>query len=50
VHQEAYFAKVLKRFYLDKSNQLSAPMIVQSLDVKKYHSIPREEDEEIPFQ
>ena len=41
VHQETYFATVLKRF------QLSTSMIVRSLNVKKDHFIPREEDEEI---
>jgi hypothetical protein len=50
VHQKTYFAKVLKHFYMEKAHQLSTPMIVRSLDVKKDHSIPREEDEEIPFQ
>jgi hypothetical protein len=47
VHQKTYFAKVLKHFYMEKAHQLSTPMIVRSLDVKKDHSIPREEDEEI---
>jgi len=28
VHQEAYIAKVLKRFYMDKSHPLSTPMVV----------------------
>jgi hypothetical protein len=47
VHQETYFATVLKRFYMDKSHQFSTSMIVRSLNVKKDNFIPREEDEEI---
>nr|KYP45741.1 Retrovirus-related Pol polyprotein from transposon TNT 1-94 [Cajanus cajan] len=35
VHQEAYITKVLKRFYMDKSNLLCIPMVVRSLDVNK---------------
>ena len=47
MHQEAYFATVLKRLYMDKSHQFSTSMIVRSLNVKKDNFIPREEDEEI---
>ncbi|KAK2410302.1 hypothetical protein QL285_045673 [Trifolium repens] len=47
VHQEAYIAKMLKRFYMDKCHPLSTPMIVRSLDVKKDPFRPREEDEEL---
>ena len=32
VHQETYIAKVLKRFYMDKSHPLPTPMVVISLD------------------
>ncbi|KAL0416540.1 UNVERIFIED_CONTAM: hypothetical protein Slati_3485900 [Sesamum latifolium] len=47
VHQEAYIAKVPKRFYMGKSHPLSIAMVVRSLDVKvmksylvlKYHNI-----------
>ncbi|KAL0297860.1 UNVERIFIED_CONTAM: Transposon Ty4-H Gag-Pol polyprotein [Sesamum angustifolium] len=46
VHQETYIAKVLKRFYMDKSHPLSTPMVVRSLDVKKDPFRPRENDEE----
>ena len=35
IHQSNYIAKVLKRFYTDKSHQLNILMIVWSLDVKK---------------
>jgi hypothetical protein len=28
VHQEAYIAKVLKRFYMDKSHPLSTPRLL----------------------
>ncbi|KAL0307775.1 UNVERIFIED_CONTAM: Retrovirus-related Pol polyprotein from transposon TNT 1-94 [Sesamum angustifolium] len=47
VHQETYIAKVLKRFYMDKSHPLSTPMVVRSLDVKKDPFRPRESDEEL---
>lgn len=47
VHQEAYVAKVLKRFFMDKSHLLSTPMFVRSLDVEKDPFIPQEEGEEI---
>ncbi|KAK2436707.1 putative mitochondrial protein [Trifolium repens] len=47
IHQEAYIAKMLKRFYMDKCHPLSTPMVVRSLDVKKDPFRPREEDEEL---
>jgi hypothetical protein len=47
VHQEAYIAKVLKRFYMDKSHPLSTPMVVRSLDVENDLFRPREEGEEL---
>jgi hypothetical protein len=47
VHQENYIAKVLKRFYMDKSHPLSTPMVVRSLDVNKDPFRPRENDEEL---
>ena len=47
VHQSNYIVKVLKRFYMDKSHPLSTPMVVRSLDVKKYPLRCREDDEEL---
>jgi hypothetical protein len=47
VHQEAYIAKVLKRFYMDKSHPLPTPMVVRSMDVEKDPFRPKEEDEEL---
>jgi hypothetical protein len=47
VHQEAYIAKVLKRFYMDKSHPLPTPMVVRSLDVETYPFRPKTEDEEL---
>jgi len=47
VHQEAYVAKILKHFYMDKSHPLSTPMVVRSLDVEKDPFRPQEEGEEI---
>ena len=35
IHQSNYIAKVLKRFYMNKSHPLSTAMVVRSLDVKK---------------
>ena len=35
VHQSAYTKKILKHFYMDKTNPLSSQMVVFSLDVKK---------------
>jgi hypothetical protein len=47
VHQSTYREKVLKHFfYMEKGHTLSTPMVVRSLDVKKYHFRPREDDEE----
>ena len=42
VHQSTYIKKVLKRFYMDKAHPLSSPMVVRSLDVKKYPFRPCE--------
>jgi hypothetical protein len=47
IHQSTYTEKVLKHFYMEKAHPLSTPMIVRSLDVKKDHFRPREDDEEI---
>jgi hypothetical protein len=47
VHQENYVARVLKRFYMDKSHPLSTPMVVRSLDVNKDPFRPRENEEEL---
>jgi hypothetical protein len=54
VHQSTYTEKVLKHFYMEKAHPLSTPMVVQSLDVKKNHFHPREDDEnffgpEVPY-
>ena len=35
VHQSTYTKKVLKHFYMEKAHNLSTPMVVRSLDVKK---------------
>jgi hypothetical protein len=45
VHQSTYTEKVLKHFYMEKAHPLSTPMVVRSLDVKKNHFCPREDDE-----
>ena len=54
VHQGTYIAKLLKRFYMDKSHPLCTPMVVRSLDVDKDPFRPKEEDEdflgpEVPY-
>jgi Reverse transcriptase (RNA-dependent DNA polymerase) len=54
VHQSNYIQKMLKRFNMDKTHPLSTPMVVRSLDVKKDHYRPRENNEktlgpEIPY-
>jgi hypothetical protein len=36
---------MLKRFNMDKAHPLSTPMVVRSLDVKKDHYRPRENNE-----
>jgi hypothetical protein len=46
-HQLTYTEKVLKDFYMEKAHSLSTQMVIQSLDVKKDHFRPREDDEEI---
>ncbi|CAM8937033.1 unnamed protein product [Rhodiola kirilowii] len=47
VHQSNYTKKIIKRFTMDKSNPLSTPMVVRSLDVNKDPFRPCEESEEI---
>ncbi|CAM8948646.1 unnamed protein product [Rhodiola kirilowii] len=47
VHQSNYTKKIIKRFNMDKSNPLSTPMVVRSLDVNKDPFRPCEESEEI---
>jgi hypothetical protein len=47
VYQEAYIAKVLKRFYIDKSHLLFTTMVVRSLDLEKDPFKPKEKDEEL---
>ncbi|KAJ9552295.1 hypothetical protein OSB04_016340 [Centaurea solstitialis] len=47
VHQSNYVEKVLKRFNMDKSNPLSTPMVVRSLNVDKDPFRPCEENEEV---
>ena len=44
IHQSTYTEKILKRFYMDKAHPLSSPMVVRSLDVKKDHFRPREDN------
>jgi Reverse transcriptase (RNA-dependent DNA polymerase) len=45
VHQLNYIQNMLKRFNMDKVHPLSKPMVVRSLDVKKYLYRPRENNE-----
>lgn len=45
--KKAHSAKVLKRFNMDKSYQLTIPMIVRSLDVNKDFFWSRKSDEEL---
>jgi len=47
VYQSNYTKKVIKRFHMDKSNPLSTPMVVRSLDVVKDPFRPCEESEQI---
>ncbi|KAJ9541050.1 hypothetical protein OSB04_027556 [Centaurea solstitialis] len=47
VHQSNYVEKVLKRFNMDKSNPLSTPMVVRSLNVDNDPFRPCEENEEV---
>ena len=55
IHQSTYVEKVFKQFSMDKAHPLNSPMIVRSLDVKKYHFFfPKEENEallgpEVPY-
>jgi hypothetical protein len=44
VHQSTYIEKVMKHFYMEKAHHLSTSMVVQSLDVKKDHFHPHEDD------
>ncbi|KAM2686026.1 hypothetical protein EV2_008967 [Malus domestica] len=47
VHQSNYTQKVLRCFNEDKAKPLSTPMVVQTLDVKRYPFHPKENEEEI---
>ncbi|CAM8877350.1 unnamed protein product [Rhodiola kirilowii] len=47
VHQSNYTNKIIKHFNMDKSNPLSTPMVVRSLDVNKDPFRPCEESEQI---
>ena len=47
VHQSIYIDEVLKHFHINKTYPLSTPIIDWSLDVKKDHFHPQEEDTEI---
>ena len=47
VHQSIYTKEVLKYFHMNKTYPLSIPIIDWSLDVKKDHFRPQEEDAEI---
>ena len=47
VHQSTYIEKGLKHFNIDKAHLFSAPMVVRSLDVPKYHFHPQENNKEI---
>ena len=54
IHQSTYVEKVLKKFNMFKAHPLSFPMIVRSLDAKKVHFRPKEENEallglEVPY-
>ena len=54
IHQSRYLEKVLKQFNMDKAHPLSSLMIVRSLDAKKDHFRPKEENEtllgpEVPY-
>ena len=45
VHQSNYTENVLRRFYMNKAHPLSTLMVVWSLDIRKDHYRPKEEDE-----
>ena len=54
IHQSSYTKKVMKRFYMDKSQPLSFHMVVRSLEVTKDPFRPKEENEvllgpEVPY-
>jgi len=47
LHQSNYTEKVLKHFSMDKTNPLSTPMVVRSLNVKNDLFRPREYNKKI---
>jgi len=47
VHQSAHTKMVMKHLYMDNVNPLNTPMVVWSLDEKKYPFLPLKEEEEI---
>jgi hypothetical protein len=47
VHQSIYTEEVLKYFHINKTYPLNTPMVDWSLDIKKDHFLPQEEDDEI---
>ena len=47
IHQSTYTEKVLKHFYMDKSQPLSSPMVVRSLEVTKDPFRPKEKNENL---
>ena len=47
LHQSNYTEKVLKCFNMDKTNPLSTPMVVRSLNVEKNLFRPHEDNEEV---
>ena len=47
VYQSIYTEEILKHFHMNKIYPLNTPMVDWSLDVKKDHFHPQEEDEEI---
>ena len=54
IHQSTYVENVLKQFNIDKAHLLSSPMIIRSLNAKKDHFRPKEENEallgpEVPY-
>jgi hypothetical protein len=54
IHQSNYIQKMLKYFNMDKPHPLSTLMVVRSLDVKKDHYRPQENNEkalgpEVPY-
>ena len=54
IYKSTYVEKVLKQFNMDKAHPLSSSMIVRSLNAKKDHFCPKEENEvllgpEVPY-